>query len=216
LTARLDLVEEAGYDTAMQHVVDSPLADRNQDQRRSFLVRLAAVVVGGIVAIFPFAAGLGVLFHPLCRRRAARGNAVDDGDDRFVRVAALDALPDDGTPRQFSLTADVADAWTCAPGQRIGSVFLSAKVLDGKPVVTALSSICPHLGCAVDFDAAADRFECPCHESGFAEDGAKLFGPSQRGLDPLDVKLVDANGGQEVWVAPQRFRAGVAERVPIR
>ena len=26
-----------------------------------------------------------------------------------------------------------------------------------------------HLGCAVEFNSANDRFECPCHESGFAK-----------------------------------------------
>ena len=201
----------------MSHVVDSPLARPDDDRRRSFLVRLAAMTAGAIVAIFPFAAGLGVLVDPLWRRKAVVGDPHVDrgGDDGFVRVAPLDALPIDGSPRQFPLTADVDDAWTRAPGQRIGSVFLSRTESAGGPAVTALSSTCPHLGCAVDYAVSAGRFECPCHASGFAAGGEKLFGPSLRGLDPLEVKLVDASGGQEVWVAPQRFRTGVAERVPI-
>ena len=201
----------------MSHIVDSPLAAQNADRRRSFLARLAASVVGAIVVIFPFAAGLGVLVDPLVRRRstAGAGQPGDESDTKFVRVAALDLLPLDGTPRQFALTADVVDAWTHAPAQRIGSVFLSrAESADG-PVVRALSSTCPHLGCAVDYTTAAGRFECPCHESGFAADGERLFGPSLRGLDPLEVQLVETGGRQEVWVAPQRFQTGVAERVPI-
>jgi Rieske Fe-S protein len=109
----------------------------------------------------------------------------------------------------------VVDAWTRAPAQRVGSVFLSRTSSAGGPVVTAFSSACPHLGCAVDFVAAAGRYECPCHESSFAADGEKLSGPSLRGLDPLEAKIVDNDGRQEVWVAPQRFRTGVAERVPI-
>jgi Rieske Fe-S protein len=111
--------------------------------------------------------------------------------------------------------ADVADAWTRTAGQRIGSVFLARTEADGKPRVTAFTATCPHLGCAVEFDAAGDRFECPCHESAFARDGRKLFGPSLRGLDPLDVKLVDDQGTQEIWVGFQRFRAGIAERIPV-
>jgi nitrite reductase/ring-hydroxylating ferredoxin subunit len=199
----------------MNHVVDSPLARQETDQRRSFLAKWLAVVVGGLVTIFPFAAGLGVLFDPLCRRRSAAGDGPVDADARFVRVAALDALPDDGSPRQFALTADVVDAWTRASAQRIGSVFLSRTESADGPVVHAFSSTCPHLGCAVDYDTAAGRYECPCHESGFAPDGQRLFGPSLRGLDPLEVKLVETGGRQEVWVAPERFRTGVAERVPI-
>jgi Rieske Fe-S protein len=67
----------------------------------------------------------------------------------------------------------------------------------------------------VEFDSGEGQFECPCHESGFAKDGKKLFGPSLRGLDPLEVKLIDQDGTQEVWVAFERFRAGVAERIPV-
>jgi Rieske Fe-S protein len=67
----------------------------------------------------------------------------------------------------------------------------------------------------VEFDAGQDRFECPCHESGFGRKGEKLFGPSLRGLDPLEVKLSGEEGEQEVLVAFQRFRAGVAERIRV-
>lgn len=201
----------------MDHVVDSPLARKEQDERRSLLIRLVATIVGAIVAIFPFAAGLGVLVDPLCRRRKSAGDRKADvnADARFVRVAPFDALPLDGTPRQFALVADVVDAWTRAPARRIGSVFLSRDESSDTPGVRALSSTCPHLGCAVDYAATAGHYECPCHASGFAADGSRLFGPSLRGLDPLEAKLVDTDGRQEVWVAPQRFRTGVAERVPI-
>ncbi|NIP85393.1 MAG: Rieske 2Fe-2S domain-containing protein, partial [Planctomycetales bacterium] len=48
------------------------------------------------------------------------------------------------------------------------------------------SVICPHLGCACDFKPAAGEFQCPCHTSGFALDGAVKYGPSPRPLDRLD------------------------------
>jgi Rieske Fe-S protein len=182
-------------------------------ERRSFLSHFLAILIGGIAAIFPFAVGSGVLLDPLRRRRSA-------GDDSselagFSRVCPLSALPADGTPHQFVITTDVTDAWTRAANQRVGSVFLIRNGTDEKPQVAAFTSTCPHLGCAVDFDAAADRFECPCHESGFGKDGAKLFGPSLRSLDPLAVKLVEDGSETEVLVAFQRFRAGVAERIPV-
>ena len=198
----------------MNHGEAIPAVD-DASERRSFLARFTAALIGGLLVLFPFAAGGGVLFHPL--RRGGKPSGPDDTLDtsRFVRITALDALPADGLPHEFVVTADVADAWTRAAGQRIGSVFLARTEADGKPQVKAFTATCPHLGCAVEFDAAEERFECPCHESGFAKDGQKLFGPSLRGLDPLEVKLVDAGGSQEVWVDFQRFRAGVAERIPI-
>jgi menaquinol-cytochrome c reductase iron-sulfur subunit len=197
----------------MSQVVDSPLPGANAEPspRRTFLVRLAAGVIGVIVALFPFAAGLGVLFDPLRRKQAAAEGA----GPTLLRVGPLDLLPADGVPHQFALSADVVDAWTRAAAQRVGTVFLTRETSDGEPKVTALSSVCPHLGCAVDFISKDGQFECPCHASAFAKDGIKLFGPSLRGLDPLEVQILDSGEGPEIWVAYERFRTGLAERVAI-
>jgi menaquinol-cytochrome c reductase iron-sulfur subunit len=197
----------------MTHVVDSPLpAPPPPGERRSFFTKAAAIVVGAIVAIFPFAAGLGVLLDPL-RRRATANHAEEAV--QFVRLGPLDILRADGIPHQFALTDDVADAWTRSPAQRVGSAFLMRTDSPAGPKITALSSVCPHLGCAVDFNGKAGEFECPCHASAFAEDGKKLYGPSLRGLDPLEVKLVENDGKQEIWVECARFRAGIAERILV-
>jgi nitrite reductase/ring-hydroxylating ferredoxin subunit len=169
-----------------------------------------------VAAVFPLAAGWGVLVDPLRRQRPEKaGGHGAVADLKFVRVGLLAMLPDDGLPRQFAVMEDSVDAWTRIPGQRVGTMFLCRTTSDKGPVVTAFSSTCPHLGCAVDFNAAANQFECPCHKSAFAKDGDKLYGPTLRGLDPLPVKLVDSNGQQEIWVAYERFRTGVAERIPL-
>jgi Rieske Fe-S protein len=182
--------------------------------RRSFFARAAAIVTGGIALIFPFAAGSGVLLDPLGRRRQEAAGEENEMAG-FSRICSLDAVPADGMPHQFVVTADTVDAWTRSPGQRVGLVFLLREDEGDKPKISAFTATCPHLGCSVEFDAAEDQFECPCHVSGFAKDGRKLFGPSLRGLDELTVRLAEKNGTQEVWVAYQRFRAGVAERIAI-
>jgi len=198
----------------MQVTDEDVIHEREQPERRSFLARVAATALGGVAAVFPFAVGSGVVLDPLRRKR--RGPS-DDATAMagFVRICSLDALPADGRPQPFMVTADVSDAWTRATGQRVGAVFLSRADADGNSKVTAFSATCPHLGCAVEFDASQDQFACPCHVSGFGKDGQKLFGPSLRGLDPLEVKLVGEGAGTEVWVAFQQFRAGMAERVPV-
>jgi Rieske Fe-S protein len=48
-----------------------------------------------------------------------------------------------------------------------------------------LSSICPHEGCNVTWRDDTNQFICPCHDSFFGADGARLSGPARRGLDPL-------------------------------
>jgi Rieske Fe-S protein len=188
--------------------------DGGSSARRSFLMRLGTVVIGVMLALFPFAAGWGVLTDPLRRRRASAND--DDQSDMagFVRICPLESLPADGMPRAFAVTTATIDAWTRAADQRIGEVFLTRSDAGGRPQVTAFTATCPHLGCAVEFDAAEERFECPCHESGFAKDGQRLFGPSRRGLDPLQVKITDQEP-REVWVKFERFRAGVPERISV-
>lgn len=39
---------------------------------------------------------------------------------------------------------------------------------------------CPHLGCALRWNRAEHSWDCPCHGSRFAADGALLEGPAQR------------------------------------
>jgi Rieske Fe-S protein len=76
----------------------------------------------------------------------------------------------------------------------------------------AFTAVCPHLGCFVDYKPAAQRFQCPCHNSAWTPDGERIDPkncPSPRGLDPLQVEL----RGNEVWVIYQRFRGGIADRV---
>ena len=44
----------------------------------------------------------------------------------------------------------------------------------------ALSPICQHLGCTVEYEGA--RFLCPCHGSMYDRDGSVLRGPTERPL----------------------------------
>jgi cytochrome b6-f complex iron-sulfur subunit len=52
--------------------------------------------------------------------------------------------------------------------------------------VYAVSLICTHLGCIVK--PIDEGFDCPCHGSKFAKDGAVLKGPAPTGLPWHEVK----------------------------
>jgi glycine/D-amino acid oxidase-like deaminating enzyme/nitrite reductase/ring-hydroxylating ferredoxin subunit len=54
-------------------------------------------------------------------------------------------------------------------------------------VVHAFSARCPHLGCAVRWNAIEKSWDCPCHGSRFAaHDGHVLNGPALNGLERAD------------------------------
>jgi len=56
--------------------------------------------------------------------------------------------------------------------------------------VYALSRICTHEGCSVDFDLAQNKLVCPCHGATYeALEGNVISGPTQRNLKKINVKI---------------------------
>jgi menaquinol-cytochrome c reductase iron-sulfur subunit len=170
------------------------------EARRGFLKILSAWL-GGMVAAVVAAPGLGLLAHPL-RRDTVKGGGTP------LRVAGLaDVKP--GRPLRCELRTDLVDAWTRMPSVEVGSCWVVKPVAEGP--VRAFSTVCPHLGCGIDFDERRDKFVCPCHDSLFSIDGKVLTGPSPRDMDELEVHT----DGSEVRVRYRRFRVGLRRKVPV-
>jgi len=58
---------------------------------------------------------------------------------------------------------------------------------DEHGTVHALSPLCTHLACDVSWNGAERSWDCPCHGSRFAPDGAVLNGPATQ---PLEQKAL--------------------------
>ena len=189
------------------------MADNHSEQqtpqtveRRNFFVKTAAAIAGGVAALFPFAVGLFTFADPLRRRSAGNGEG-------FLRVASLDAVPDDGVPRQFAVVADRTDSWNRFPNQPIGAIYLRRNKDEEKPM--AFNAICPHAGCFVAYTTERNLFQCPCHNSAFQLDGSIIQpSPSPRAMDQLDCEVRLVEGRQEIWVRFRDFLPGREQQIP--
>lgn len=170
--------------------------------RRSFLRKVAAVLIGTVAAMIPGAAGLAVFLDPL-RRKAGKAD--------FVRITSLDSLPPDGSARKFQVIAQKTDAWTRQPDAPVGAVYLQRKPDQS---VVAFNVQCPHAGCFVDAMPGGEGFYCPCHNSHFSADGAVQPGsPSPRGLDELEIDPIALRDGV-IKVRFENFQAGIPQKTP--
>jgi Rieske Fe-S protein len=178
---------------------------------------------------------LGALFGALLGIPAVaylidpRNRAAPRGD--FKTVARLSELEPD-VPTQVVIRALRQDAWALYPSEVIGRAWLIRR--DGDKV-DAFTTICPHLGCSVNYEKEAKLFICPCHNGTFEMTGRRkentaTTNPAPRGMDALDVQLpkdpdpaheVDdpANPGQKkadtlIVVKYQSFYQGKPEKVP--
>ena len=177
--------------------------------RREFVTKLVALGLGATAYAVPTAAGVVAALNPL-RLKGAGGE--------FLRLAALDTLPSDGTPRKFPVVAERVDAWTRAV-EPIGAVLLR-RTPDNQ--VEALQVECPHAGCTIEVKEVADeqtgaktsKLVCPCHKAVFDLAGKRqqATSPSPRDLDQLQVEI---RNGNEVWVQFQNFKLGTPDKVAV-
>lgn len=60
--------------------------------------------------------------------------------------------------------------------------------------IAAVSARCAHLGCLVNYNPMAQRFECPCHGSIYDKEGKRISGPTNGDLKRLSHKRLPEGG----------------------
>jgi cytochrome b6-f complex iron-sulfur subunit len=101
--------------------------------------------------------------------------------------------------------------WPRRKGAKRETVFIAGKVTDFKEgeVIPfrkertfilrtqggflAMSAICTHLRCVVNWNERLKKFECPCHGAQFNQNGEVLEGPPPRPLDLYKLQIVAGN-----------------------
>lgn len=126
-------------------------------------------------------AALGSLVLPAC------------GSDSTVPV--VDA-PESSCP-SGELCLDTSKAPYTALANVNGAVIVSSPrdeiivVRTSTTAVAALSAICTHAGCSVDFQSSNKLLFCPCHGSEFSLSGTVVRGPA---FQPLHVYTASLSG----------------------
>jgi menaquinol-cytochrome c reductase iron-sulfur subunit len=131
--------------------------ETGSEPRRGFLVKAAAVLVGGIATLVPLVSAVLLFLNPLAKRKTDEDDETDDG---FVRIGTTGSLVPAGPPQLFKVSGIKVDAWTTYPEAALGAVYVRM-LEDGS--VEAYNARCPHLGCTVQFQTAVGEYVCPCH-----------------------------------------------------
>ena len=192
--------------------------------RRSVFIHFLTAALSFMIVAVPSALGGLFFLDPILRKRGGgksgekSGAGVPGKDDAgFIRLdVTTDVIPADGTPVAVTVRDDLEDAWNRFPDVPVGSIWLR-KNPDG--AIVAFNSVCPHLGCSVNFRRSENDFFCPCHTSSFALDGNKTNNIPPRNMDSLEVATRTAGkddaAGTELWVKFQNFRRTTAEKIPL-
>jgi menaquinol-cytochrome c reductase iron-sulfur subunit len=174
-------------------------APSGEDTRRDFLKTVGVGGIGlglGAVAGAPAVAYVAYpIFH-----------ATVSGSGGFVPVGKSASFKA-GQPAKVDLFADKRDAWNRIVKVKVGSAW----VMREGDKLKAFSSVCPHLGCAVDFESETTKFKCPCHHSIFGLDGKVEDGPAPRPMDELELEEKEGM----VSVRYQRFRQGIPDKETV-
>lgn len=154
-------------------MADGSLAGSGQPSlsRRSFFGALVGVGASSVAALLSVPL-VRFALHPL-RRTTTEVSWSDLGDTQQFASITM--------PIKILIEIEQRDGWR--------------KVLSTKPVyvlksgdgqLRVLSSVCPHLGCAVAWNDHKTEFVCPCHNGAFSATGELTAGPPPRALDELD------------------------------
>ena len=163
--------------------MSTDMESQNQEEqpdRRGF-IKGASSAIGAAIGVVPMAAGVRMALDPLTRKAIGV-------DAEFIRLTEVSEL-EVGVPKKFAIVEDKRDKWSRYKDVPVGAVYLllqKAKEGESGEKVIAYNTVCPHLGCFVDYRPKHQDYFCPCHDSNFALDGKLKNGVSPRGMDTLE------------------------------
>jgi menaquinol-cytochrome c reductase iron-sulfur subunit len=169
----------------------SETAERQQVERRTFLSYVIVAIGAFITAVLGIPL-VGSLIAPALRGREASWETVGPTTEFQV-----------GQPKAATVTITTKDGWITQ--QESKGVWV-IKQSDTSFVV--YNGRCVHLGCAYNWNATQQEFDCPCHGGRYALDGKVLGGPPPRPLDTLQWRVDQGN----LVIQYEDFRLGIPQK----
>ena len=166
--------------------------------RRSFLKK-ATGLLGAAIGVAMSVPALLYLLDPVTRKNKARSND-------WVVLGPVEGFTLN-TPRRVAVNGTRRDAWLTQTVV-VGSAWV-VKTQETPAQFDVLSTICPHLGCAIVCET--ESFRCPCHKSRFALSGDTESGPSPRAMDSLENEVRDG----VLYCHYERFKTDLPNKIPV-
>jgi len=141
--------------------------EETESDRRWFLSTATAMMTGGL------AGGYGMFFV-----MAGRFFLPSSANRQWLFVSNVDGI---APGKSFSFQSPTGvDVMVTRRADDRGAGDFTEEASD-EPISAenflALSSVCPHLGCRVHWEANNNRFFCPCHNGVFDAEGVATAGP---------------------------------------
>lgn len=150
-------------------------------ERRGFLK--AVIKIGFIF--------LGILSLPFLV--SLKSFKVKAKETRFFYLARVEEMPERNVKKfNVDLSSHILNGESNSSGE--GSRGIAQRAVRIYVVKTsddwiALSPVCTHLGCLVNYNRTKNEFICPCHGGRYSMDGKVLGGPPPQPLTRLPLKI---------------------------
>jgi len=151
------------------------MAESNELSRREF-VTIAIGTLGTVMVVTIGLPAVGYLLGPGLKA---------DTTDAWIPVGKVEDFPPD-QPTLVSFTRTKINGWEKTVNSY--GVFV---VKPSNADIYAMSNVCTHLSCRVNWKDDAKDFLCPCHDGHFDIEGEVLEGPPPRPMDRYETKIED-------------------------
>lgn len=142
--------------------------------RRTFL----GILLGFITMVMGVLASVPLLRFALYPLKSA------SGEIKWSDLGAEEEFADVAAPARRVIKVEQRDGWRRIISEK--SVYV-IRGNDGQ--LKVLSAVCPHLGCAINWNDQRKQFVCPCHVGVFSPDGTLVSGPPPRSMDDLEARI---------------------------